>query len=192
MVLQHGPPHFRTVSILIVLKNMVQTNLPNDIQTQKESMFFKMVLLLRLLTCHLGFLYFPQSQEIGEYQAIILIKCYYYYRICNVMKKTAQNTELRQKSCFFPNLDICGLKVSRFFRTLKKHFKKWWHPPTTTTLYVRGLSKYLEPQRRQRQLDMRCLQALQMQASPNNCEIPFNSVAFAIESCQFQNISFHI
>jgi len=100
MVLQHGPPHFRTVSILIVLKNMVQTNLPNDIQTQKESMFFKMILLWRLLTCHLGFLYFPKSQEIVEYQAIILIKCYY-RRICNLMKKTAQNTELRQKSCFF-------------------------------------------------------------------------------------------
>ena len=102
MVLQHGPPHFRTVSILIVLTSMVQTNLTNYIQIQKESMFFiKMILLWRLLTCHLGFLYFPKSQEIGEYQTIILIKCYYYCRIWNLMKETVQNTELRQKSCFF-------------------------------------------------------------------------------------------
>ena len=41
------------------------------------------------------------------------------------------------------------------------------------------------------QLGMRSSQALQVQASPSNCDTSFNHTALPINGCHFQNYLFH-
>ena len=41
------------------------------------------------------------------------------------------------------------------------------------------------------QLGMRSSQALQVQASPSNCDMSFNHTALPINGCHFQNYLFH-
>ena len=54
-----------------------------------------------------------------------------------------------------------------------------------------SVSKQSNAHPRQKQLGMRSLQALQVQASPSSCDISFNNTVLPIYSCQFQKYLFH-